>query len=224
MEVGATLLSVTFELLLSKLNASVSEWVKLPEKVRSEMQNWSSLLPKIGALLEDAEEKQETDRLVKLWLADFRDLAYDMEDMLEEVEIDAKRSELIAKAKASTSKPEKLICPKLFNKVPRFMADRDREMASRVKDITARLQNIEARISKLGLINLTMRTVEKFRKVAAERLSTTSREHHVYGREIDKKAILKMLLTDESKDVPYSCYSHCRNGRIRQDHSRSACL
>ncbi|GKV47280.1 hypothetical protein SLEP1_g54193 [Rubroshorea leprosula] len=204
MEVGAALASITFELLLSKLNSSVSEWVKLPEKIRFEMQNWRSLLPKIGALLEDAEEKQETDRVVKLWLADFRDLAYDMEDMLEEVEIDAKRSELIAKAKASTSKPQKLTCPKLFNKVPRFMADRDREMAARVKDITARLQNIEARISKLGLINLTMRTVEKFRKVAAERLSTTSPEHHVYGRENDKKAILKMLLTDESKDESYS--------------------
>ncbi|GLT63038.1 hypothetical protein SLA2020_356320 [Shorea laevis] len=201
MEVGAALLSVTFELLLSKLNSSVSEWVKLPKKVRSEMQNWSSLLPKIGALLEDAEEKQETDRQVKLWLADFRDLAYDMEDMLEEVEIDAKRSELIAKAKASTSKPQKLICPKLFNKVPRFMADRDPEMASRVKGITARLQNIEANISKLGLISSTMRTGDKFHKVATERLSSTpSPEHHVYGRENEKEAILKMLLIDESKD------------------------
>ncbi|GKV39826.1 hypothetical protein SLEP1_g47542 [Rubroshorea leprosula] len=205
MEVGAALLSVTFELLLSKLNSSVSEWVKLPKKVRSEMQNWSSLLPKIGALLEDAEEKQETDRQVKLWLADFRDLAYDMEDMLEEVEIDAKRSELIAKANASTSKPQKLICPKLFNKVPRFMTDRDREMASRVKDITDRLQNIEANISKLGLISSTMRIGDKFRKVATERLSTTpSPELHVYGRENEKEAILKMLLTDESKDEPYS--------------------
>ncbi|GLT63024.1 hypothetical protein SLA2020_356190 [Shorea laevis] len=204
MEVGAALLSVTFELLLSKLNSSVSEWVKLPEKVRSEMQNWSSILPKIGALLEDAEEKQETNSLVKSWLADFRDLAYDMEDMLEEVEIDAKRSELIAKAKASTSKPQKLFCPKLFNKVPRFMADRDREMASRVKDITDRLQNIEANISKLGLISSAMRTGDQFHKVAAERLSTTSPENHVYGRENDKKAILKMVLNDESKDEPYS--------------------
>ncbi|GLT63029.1 hypothetical protein SLA2020_356230 [Shorea laevis] len=169
------------------------------------MRSWSSVLRKIGALLEDAEEKQETNSLVKSWLADFRDLAYDMEDMLEEVEIDAKRSELIAKAKASTSKPQKLICPKLFNKVPGFMADRDREMASKVKDITARLQVIEANISKLGLISSTMRTGDKFRKVATERLFTTpSPEHHVYGRENEKEAILKMLLTDESKDEPYS--------------------
>ncbi|GLT56956.1 hypothetical protein SLA2020_299680 [Shorea laevis] len=205
MEVGSALLSVTFELLLSKLNSSVMEWVKLPKIIRAEMQNWSSLLPKIGVLLEDAEEKQETDRVVKLWLADFRDLAYDMEDMLEEVEIDAKRSELTAKAQASTSKPRQLTYPKLFYKVPRFMADRDREMASRVKDITARLQNIEANISKLGLINSTMRTGDKFHKLAAERLPTTpSPEHHICGRENEKEAILKMLLTDESKDEPYS--------------------
>ncbi|GKV47266.1 hypothetical protein SLEP1_g54180 [Rubroshorea leprosula] len=205
MEVGSALLSVTFEVLLSKLNSSVMEWVKLPKIVRAEMQNWSSLLPKIGVLLEDAEEKQETDRVVKLWLADFRDLAYDMEDMLEEVEIDAKRSELTAKAQASTSKPRQLTYPKLFNKVTRFRADRDREMASRVKDITARLQNIEANISKLGLISSTMRTGDKFHKLAAERLPTTpSPEHHICGRENEKEAILKMLLTDESKDEPYS--------------------
>ncbi|GKV39820.1 hypothetical protein SLEP1_g47536 [Rubroshorea leprosula] len=205
MEVGAALLSVTFELLLSKLNSSVMEWVKLPMIVRAEMQNWSSLLPKISVLLEDAEENPETNHVMKLWLADFRDLAYDMEDTLEEVEIDAKRSELIAKAKASTSKPQKLICPTLFNKVPRFMADRDREMASKVKDITARLQIIEANINKLGLVSSTMRTGNKIRKVDTERLPTTpSPEHHVYGRENEKEAILKMLLTDESKDEPYS--------------------
>ncbi|GKV39811.1 hypothetical protein SLEP1_g47527 [Rubroshorea leprosula] len=128
-----------------------------------------------------------------------------MEDMLEEVEIDAKRSELTAKAQASTSKPRQLTYPKLFNKVPRFMADRDREMASRVKDITARLQNIEANIRKLGLINSTMRTGDKFHKLAAERLPTTpSPEHHICGRENEKEAILKLLLTDESKDEPYS--------------------
>ncbi|GLT63030.1 hypothetical protein SLA2020_356240 [Shorea laevis] len=100
MEVGTALLSVMFELLFSKLNSSVMEWVKLPMIVRAEMQNWSILLPKISVLLEDAEQNPETNCVMKLWLADFRDLAYDMEDMLEEVEIDAKRSELIAKAQS----------------------------------------------------------------------------------------------------------------------------
>ncbi|GKV47278.1 hypothetical protein SLEP1_g54191 [Rubroshorea leprosula] len=77
---GGALLSATFELLLSKLNS-----------------------------LANAEEKQGKDLLVKLWLADLKDLVYDMEDILEEVEIDAKRLELFAKSQqkiAHTPLPE----------------------------------------------------------------------------------------------------------------------
>ncbi|GKV46900.1 hypothetical protein SLEP1_g53859 [Rubroshorea leprosula] len=101
---GGALLSATVDLLLSKLSSSVSEWLNLPEKVRVELQNWRNLLPKISALLEDAEEKQGRDRFVKLWLADLKDLFYDMEDILEEVEIDAKRFELSAEVQASTKR------------------------------------------------------------------------------------------------------------------------
>ncbi|GLT87563.1 hypothetical protein SLE2022_056420 [Rubroshorea leprosula] len=85
---GGALLSATFELLLSKLNSFVSEGLHLPKKVHAEMQNWKNLLPKIDALLEDAEEKQGRDLSVKSWLADLKDLVYDMEDILEEVDID----------------------------------------------------------------------------------------------------------------------------------------
>ncbi|GLT49876.1 hypothetical protein SLA2020_234020 [Shorea laevis] len=136
--VGGAFLSAAFELLLSKLRSSVSEWLNLPEKVHVELQNWRNLLPKISALLEDAEEKQGSNPLVKLWLADLKDLVYYTEDILEEVEIDAKRLE------ASTSKPQKLILPKWFKKVGRFTANGERKMASRVEEIIVRWRRIEA--------------------------------------------------------------------------------
>ncbi|GLT87565.1 hypothetical protein SLE2022_056440 [Rubroshorea leprosula] len=171
---GGALLSATFELLLSKLNSFVGEGLHLPKKVHAEMQNWKNLLPKIDALLEDAEEKQGRDLSVKSWLADLKDLVYDMEDILEEVDIDAKRCRLFAKAQVSTSKPQKVIFPKLFNEVGRFMVKGERKMASRVEEITARLRQIEADTSTLGLISLTMGLEDKYSKVAAGRLSTTS--------------------------------------------------
>ncbi|GLT33431.1 hypothetical protein SLA2020_080250 [Shorea laevis] len=197
--VGEALLSATVELLFSKLSSSASEWLNLPEKVRAEIQNWKNLLPQFDVLLKDAEEKQGRDDLVKLWLADLKDLFYDVEDMLEEVDIDAKRSE------ASTSKPQKLIFPKLFNKVGRLTAKGERKMASKVKDITVRFQRIEANISSLNLVRSAMRTGDMSHKVTTERLQTTSLlEQHVYGRENDKEAILQILLSDEGRHEPYS--------------------
>ncbi|GLT87917.1 hypothetical protein SLE2022_059690 [Rubroshorea leprosula] len=163
----------------------------------TEMQNWKNLLPETDALLEHAEEKQVTDRLVRLWLADLRYLAYDMEDILEEVAINARRSEIV-KTQASTSR--KLI-PFLFNKVSTFMHGQEREMAPRVKKITDRLQHIVARTSTLGLIRSSMRTGDKSHKASAERLSTSSLPpNHVYGGESDKKDILRMLLEGESNN------------------------
>ncbi|GLT87561.1 hypothetical protein SLE2022_056400 [Rubroshorea leprosula] len=197
---GGAFLSALFESLLSKLDSFVSEWLNLPKKVCAEMKNWKSLLPQIGTLLEDAEEKQVSNRLIKLWLADLKDLFYDMEDILEEVEIDAKRFELSAEVQASTSKRRKLTFPKLFNKDERFTVKEDPEMASRVEEITARLRRIEANISKLNLVSSAMRTGDRSNRVTAARLPTTHLlEQHVYGRENDKEAILQILLSDEGR-------------------------
>ncbi|GLT87564.1 hypothetical protein SLE2022_056430 [Rubroshorea leprosula] len=78
-------------------------------------------------------------------------------------------------------------------------------MASRVEEITARLRRIEAGTSTLGLMSLTMGLEDKYSKVAAGRLSTTSLlEHRVYARENDKEAILQLLLSDEGNQEPYS--------------------
>ncbi|GLT33430.1 hypothetical protein SLA2020_080240 [Shorea laevis] len=203
--VGGAFLSAAFDLLLSKLSSSVSEWLDLPGKVGIELENWRNLLPKIDALLEDAEDKQGRGPSVKLWLADLKDLFYDVEDMLEEVDIDTKRFELSAEVQASTSKRQKLTFPKLFNKDERFTVKEDPEMASRVEEITVRWRRIEANIRLLNEVSLALRTGDESHKVAAGRLPTTSLlEQHVYGRENDKEAILQILLSDEGRHEPYS--------------------
>ncbi|GKV47610.1 hypothetical protein SLEP1_g54495 [Rubroshorea leprosula] len=203
--VGGAFMSAAFELLLSKLSSSVSEWLNLPEEVCVELQNLRNLLPKIDALLEDAEDKQGRGPSVKLWLADLKDLFYDVEDILEEVDIDAKRFERFAEPQASTSKRQKLIFPKLFNKDGRFTAEGERKMASRVEEITARWRRIEANIRSLNEVSLALRTGDESHEVTTERLpSTPLLEQHVYGRENDKEDILQILLNDEGNHEPYS--------------------
>ncbi|KAF2305456.1 hypothetical protein GH714_005490 [Hevea brasiliensis] len=65
------------------------------------------MLLAIQAVLEDAEEKQLTDKAVKLWLDNLRDLAYDVEDMLDEFAVEAMRCILKVSGEASTNQTER---------------------------------------------------------------------------------------------------------------------
>jgi hypothetical protein len=64
------------------------------ERVDADFQKWKRMLLKIYAVLDDAEEKQVTSRLVKIWLDELEDLAYDVEDILDEFATEALRREL----------------------------------------------------------------------------------------------------------------------------------
>ncbi|RVW71204.1 putative disease resistance RPP13-like protein 1 [Vitis vinifera] len=65
------------------------------EQVDSELNEWKKILMKIYAVLHDAEDKQMTNPLVKMWLHDLRDLAYDVEDILDDFATQALRRNLI---------------------------------------------------------------------------------------------------------------------------------
>ncbi|KAL0016146.1 hypothetical protein SO802_003215 [Lithocarpus litseifolius] len=54
------------------------------EQVYADLNKWKKTLLKIHAVLDDAEEKRETNKLVKIWLDELEDLAYDADDILDE--------------------------------------------------------------------------------------------------------------------------------------------
>jgi hypothetical protein len=66
-------------------------------------------LPRIQAVLDDADEKQHTNGAVKQWLDDLRDLTYDVEDILDEFATEALLCKLKGENEGSTSKVRKLI-------------------------------------------------------------------------------------------------------------------
>ncbi|GKV41806.1 hypothetical protein SLEP1_g49298 [Rubroshorea leprosula] len=193
--VGGSLLSVTFDLLLQKLNEYLSDQLRnSKDEVCAQMECWKTLLPKITTVLQHAEENQVANQFVKSCLDDLRNLAYDMEDILEEFVIDAKRFELIAKSEASISKGQKV--KSSLKNLFRSQAKPSGEINCRLKDITSRLQQIEKDMHTLGPINLAMEGKKKS-YIIAERLPESSLlEDKVMGRDSDRDAILQRLLKD----------------------------
>ncbi|GLT30462.1 hypothetical protein SLA2020_052610 [Shorea laevis] len=194
--VGGSLLSATFDLLLEKLNGYLSDQLRDSKKeVRAQMENWKTLLSKITAILQHAEENHVANLFVKSCLDDLKDLAYDMEDILEEFVIDARRSELNAESDARANKRQKIT----FNVMNLFRskAKPNQEIDSVVNHLNVRLQHIEKEMHTFGLINLIMKAKDKSHRVVVERLPESSLlEDKVIGRDSDKDAILQKLLED----------------------------
>ncbi|GLT97978.1 hypothetical protein SLE2022_155160 [Rubroshorea leprosula] len=198
MEVGAALVSVTFEWLINKLESKTIEWFESGKEARDALENWKKLLPSIRDVLEDAETKQLTNNAVKKWLSELRDIAYDMEDILHGVEADARRQELNLKTydQASTSSARKLIptasCFADCSCIP-YDCKVDREAMSKIKGITNKLEDIKAR-----KVALNLKIEHGSNRAVTQRISTTGvPESHIFGRQNDKDAILQKLLINE---------------------------
>ncbi|KAF5445285.1 hypothetical protein F2P56_034347 [Juglans regia] len=74
------------------------------EGLRKQLDKWGETMERIREVLDDAEEKQQTKKTVKAWLDDLRDLAYDVEDILDEFATEAFQCKLMAgESQASAS-------------------------------------------------------------------------------------------------------------------------
>ncbi|GLT33625.1 hypothetical protein SLA2020_081960 [Shorea laevis] len=191
------LLSAAFDMLFEKLNGYLhDQFWDSKEEVHAEMESWKTLLPKIIAVLQHAEENQVANQFVKSSLDDLRGLAYDMEDILEEFVIDAKRSEFITESEARPSKRQR-ITSVIKNFFSSNKAKPNQEINSMVKELSGRLQKIDNGMRSLDLANLALKLEDKSYKVATKRLPESSLlEDKVWGRDEDKDAILQRVLQD----------------------------
>ncbi|KAJ9685150.1 hypothetical protein PVL29_017256 [Vitis rotundifolia] len=191
--VGEVVLSVSLELLFSKLASSDLWKYARQEQVHTELKKWKTRLLEIREVLDDAEDKQITKQHVKAWLALLRDLAYDVEDVLDEFGYQVMRRKLVAEGDAaSTSKVRKFI-PTCCATLPRNV-----KLGSKIEDITRRLEEISAQKAELGLEKLKV----QIEGAGAATQSPTPPpplvfKPGVFGRDEDQTKILAML-NDES--------------------------
>ncbi|KAL2491597.1 putative disease resistance RPP13-like protein 1 [Abeliophyllum distichum] len=195
MAIGEVFLGAFVTVLLEKLVSGELLKFLRPTGIDAQLKKWRTTLLMIEAVLTDAENKQTANRYVKEWLNDLQDLAYDLDDLLDELNTEALQRKLMEN-EDSTSKVWKLIptcCTNLS--FPDFMFDRG--IDSKLKYITGRLEDLDKRVLVLSLVKNVMGMSDK----TVKRLQPTSlvEESEVHGRENDKEDILKMLLEVESE-------------------------
>ncbi|XP_017984768.1 PREDICTED: putative disease resistance RPP13-like protein 1 [Theobroma cacao] len=193
--VAEAALSASFDLLLAKISSSDFNFVT-EKRVREEIENWKKTLEIIHAVLADAEEKKMKNKAVKIWLADLQDLAYDVDDILDEFATEALGRKLMKAHQASTSKAQKF----LTSLNPRSIMF-NTKMMSKIKEITGRLEDLATRKINLQLEKYVGRPMT----IPKSKPSTSLvNEATVQGRDKDKKVIIDLLLRKDGNDAGVS--------------------
>ncbi|PWA63165.1 NB-ARC domains-containing protein [Artemisia annua] len=198
--IASTLIEAVFQKLA---NEAVKQVVRA-KGIHSELKKLARTLSRIQALLNDAWNKEITNEAVQVWLNDLQHLAYDIDDLLDDLATEAKQNELTdqSRASASTSKIRKLVPACCTN----FLLSN--KMSHRLDDITNKLQDLEKEKVTLGLTmesgSLQVkddRPKDKNRKYETSLLVDAS---SIVGRQGDKDALVQKLLADEPCNKNFS--------------------
>nr|KYP38145.1 Putative disease resistance RPP13-like protein 1 [Cajanus cajan] len=193
--VGGALLSsflqVAFDRLASHQVLDYFRGRKLNEKLLKKLK---VKLLSISVVIDDAEEKQFSNSYVKAWLDEVKDVVFDAEDLLDEIDYEFSKCKLEAESYTAT------------NKVRNF----DTEIVTRMKQVLDDLEYLSSQKSDLGLeeargVGVGSRLSSK----VSQKLPSTSLvvESVIYGRDDEKEVIFNWLTTNTNKGNQLSILS-----------------
>ncbi|KAF7137274.1 hypothetical protein RHSIM_Rhsim07G0209900 [Rhododendron simsii] len=182
--VGGAFLGGAFNVLLDRLSSpELIKFFRGRKLDESLLKKLELTLLELNKVLNDAEEKQITDRAVKAWLDELKDAVYHAEDLVDEIHTEALRSKVEAEyPRGKQSLRDSLIST--------FTGLFDRGgMNSKLEKMIGMLDHFVKAKDVLGLREVAGRNWSQ------TRVPTTSLvdESCVYGRENDKEAIMKLL-------------------------------
>ncbi|PPS09172.1 hypothetical protein GOBAR_AA11474 [Gossypium barbadense] len=198
---GEIVISSFFEALFANLVSPDTLHFATEKQVQKELNKLETVLRTVHAVLADAEEKQLKDQHVKMWLSKLRDLAFDVDDILDEFATEALRNKLKKDKQAHRSKVRKIIHSFTASFGPNAFLFRYK-MMNKIKAISSRLDDLITRKNELQLRELDVGRPKR----VIERPPTSSlvNEALVYGREYDKNVVIDLLLMDGDTDVQVS--------------------
>ncbi|XP_062166250.1 putative disease resistance protein RGA1, partial [Alnus glutinosa] len=162
--------------------------------VKSDLKRLELTMSIIREVLLDAEKKQASDRLLRLWLGQLNDVLHDAEDVFDEIEYQAIRKQVVATYGSTSTKVCHFFSSSMTLAFP-F------KLAHKIKRIRERLNAIAAQKDQF---NLTKKSEDAhiMHRPREKDLISFVRPSTVIGRDKDKENIINLLMhPDGSKNV-----------------------
>uniref|UniRef100_A0A2C9UZ40 Disease resistance RPP13-like protein 1 n=1 Tax=Manihot esculenta TaxID=3983 RepID=A0A2C9UZ40_MANES len=180
--IGGSFLSAFLQLLFDRMaSPEVVDFFKGQKLDDRLLKKLNITLNSIVGVLDDAEEKQITKPAVKNWLTDLKDAAYEADDLLDEI------------ASGALQSKHEVVSPR--KKVRNFFSSRNPFKKGVVTQLEEILERLEYLVKQKDAFGLREGIGEK----PSYKIPTTSLvdESGTYGRDDDKEAIVKLLLSDD---------------------------
>ncbi|KAF2319641.1 hypothetical protein GH714_017800 [Hevea brasiliensis] len=184
--IGEAALSSFFQSLFEKIECPEILKFAREDQVLADIRKLEEMLMGIQSVLEDAEEKQLSNPLVKMWLDELKDLAYDVEDILDEYQTESLQRQLKGETEAGSSKFRKLML--------------NPTKVSKMKEITTRFQRIVDQQKDIKLIKRNVGRTSSSKVCVRPPSTCLAHEPEVYGRDEDKRKILHLISSNDASD------------------------
>ncbi|XP_071719160.1 putative disease resistance RPP13-like protein 1 [Rutidosis leptorrhynchoides] len=194
--VVSSAVTVLFEKLLS------GDLMKLTrsERIETQLEKLKEKWEYIEAVLADASEKHITDKVVIKWLLDLHCLAYDIEDVLDDMATETLRRKLNDESRGSTStgKVLKKIIPTFCTNFTPHNMIYGHKMRSMLNEITEKLNDLYENKKLHGIDFNTIVALRSNKKYERPEETSLLDESPILGREKDEAELLEKLMGDES--------------------------
>ena len=182
--------------ILNRLDTATYQEISLLWGLKAEVGSLQSSLRIISAFLVDAENKQTQSHSILEWLQQLKDAFSDARDILDEIECEALRNQVVRRQGSFTRKVQR------FFSLSNPLAFRSR-MAHKIKDIKGKIDAIASLRMKLGLSEIHASSndhVPLNQKLAWRETHSYVRPSHVIGRDKEKEKIIRSLMVPPSDD------------------------
>ncbi|KAK9068125.1 hypothetical protein SSX86_012236 [Deinandra increscens subsp. villosa] len=198
-------LSALLPPLFEKLASTALKKIPRYKEIDADINKWQRSLKQIQGVLNDASRKEITNDSVKQWLVDLHHLAYDIDDVLDDLANEAMHRDLTDEPETHISKVRKFFSNHPFSKNTIW----SRTMKDKINVVTAKLQDLIEEKAALGLrVEEEIRSKNRNRKLQTSLVDASS----IVGRHSEKEAEFCVRLDIEAKkDIGKGKLEKCRH-------------
>ncbi|XP_031248363.1 putative disease resistance protein RGA3 [Pistacia vera] len=187
------LVEVVLQQFVSIIRQQGEERISLIAGAKQEVQNLQINFRAIQAVLADAENRQVKENIVRAWLAELKDVSYDIDDVLDEW--NTKLQKLKIKKAEDASNSLKTVCSFILHYLSCRPLVMRYDIGVKIKDLDRKLGIIAVARERFNFRTITESSKEVERQITTSAIDFTK----VHGRDKDKNSLLGLLLSQSSQ-------------------------
>ncbi|CDP21657.1 unnamed protein product [Coffea canephora] len=150
----------------------------------------------VGAVLDDAENKEIRNQSVKKWLEELQDTFYEAEDLVDRINTETLRTKVETEYQSTTSSWKSALRRLCFERILPCTSSGDkflRKIMPEIETIVDGLEGYIEQINPLGLQVIQSR-IQSHQQYETPLVDETA----IFGRDADKEKIIQMLLSEDA--------------------------